>query len=165
MNWSAVIGNGLFILLIIGLGILIFYFRSQRRPERTRLDMMRNLFMAVRLNLALIGYLNRQRKPKMFEVVSWQANRDRLGFLDEQTQKSLSEAFTLADDYNRRMKTARKQKAEDPLAGIDLEKLKEPLAKSRQGMENYFQAMYGTKEPPPPRPPGLSDMLFGSRGD
>ncbi|MBI2852011.1 MAG: hypothetical protein HYX84_02745 [Chloroflexi bacterium] len=165
MDWGNIAGNVLFILLVIGLGILVFLMRAKRYPERTRLDLMRNLYFAVRLNLTLTQYLDRTRKPKMFEIASWQANKDRLGFLSKPTQNSMLEAFTLAEDYNRRMKNARRQKAEDPLAGIDTDKLKEPLTVARQGLEDWFQVQYGTREPPPPRHPGVTDMLFGSRGD
>lgn len=164
MNLGGVGGNIVIVLLAVAAGIVIFFFRWGRRPERTRVEIARNLVMEVRLNLAMATVFHQLAKPRQFEMACWQVNKTRLGFLNKSVQTALSEAFIMAEDYNRRIKLARKQKNKDLLAGIDSDKLKELLAKSRQGLEQWLVLNTGSKEPPP-KYPGITDMLFGSRDE
>ncbi len=164
MNWGALADNLLFVLLLLGVGFLIFFFRLGRHPERTRAEIARNLRTEVILNQAMAEFFKRVRKPRMFEVACWQMNKTRLGFLPKSLQGSLSETFTLAEEYNRQIRAARKQKSAGPLAKVDTDKLKEPLEKARKGLEEWLQINVGTIEQPL-KYPSFFDSLFGGRGD
>jgi hypothetical protein len=68
----------------------------------------------------------------------------------------------MIEDFNLQIASARKYKSMDYLAGVGVEKVKDPLAQSREGLEQWLLARTGSRQPPP-RYPGLFEGLFGGR--
>lgn len=164
MNWGNLGGNALFALAIVVLVYLVFFFRVQRRPERTRTDIVRDLLSEVRLNQAMAEYFRRQPEMKMFEASCWEVNKARLSFLDQSVRDNLSEAFAAVEDYNLEIKAARKQKSNSLPAKIKVDKVAESLDKARQGLEDWLQFNFGAQGPPP-KLPSVTDGLFGGKND
>ncbi len=79
-----------------------------------------------------------------------------------QLGNTLSHMFETVGEFNDQIKAAKKAKSTSSL-NIDVDKLKEPLAQSRQGLEDWMMCTIGQKELPPPEPPTLTSMLFGQR--
>jgi len=161
--YLAAIGENLIIVAaIIGLLLLQFLFRRGRQPVRNRPELVRGLLTDVRINEALVETFGLRPKPRKFETANWQLNRNRLDFLGQSLRATLSDAFTLAQNFNQEIKTARKSPSDSHIVTLDVAKLKEPLAKSKQGLEDWLLANVGGKEPPM-KYPGLFDYLFGGR--
>ena len=78
-----------------------------------------------------------------------------------QLRKPLSYVFETVGEFNDQIKAAKKARATSYM-NIDVAKLKEPLAKSRQGLEDWMMDTIGQKELPPEYPT-LKGMLFGQR--
>ncbi len=156
-------GNLLLILAVMGLILLVFFLRKGYRPERTRPEVVQNLLTEVRLNLALVGVFHLQQKPKKFELNSWQRNKTRVNFLAPSLQHALSEGFGMAEDFNRQIDVAKKSKSASHTVNIDVDKLKEPLTKSKLGLEEWLLINIGAKQLPP-KYPGIIDSLFGGGG-
>lgn len=142
--------------------ILLQIFLRKPKPERVEREVVQNLLSEVRLNWALAETIHLRQKPKKLEVVSWQRNKNKLDFLKQSLQSALSDAFSMVEDFNQRVEAAKKYKSSSYLAGINIDKLKEPLAKSKEGLEEWLLMNVGTIDPPREYP-GFLDGLFGSR--
>lgn len=142
--------------------LLLQFFLKKPKPETGQQEIVQNLLSEVRLNQALAETFQLRQKPKKFEVVSWQRHKTGLDFLQQSLESALSDAFDITEDFNQRIESTKKYKSASYLAGIDIDKLKEPLARSQQGLEEWLLANAGTKDPTP-KYPGLLDGLFGSR--
>ena len=57
---------------------------------------------------------------------------------------------------------AKKHKSASYMVNVNADKLKVPLAKSKQELEEWLLENVGAKEPPP-KYPGIIDGLFGRR--
>ena len=154
-------GAPLIILAIIGLLLLQLFFRKPK-PERLRQEIVQSLLSEVRLNRAMIESFHRRQKATKLEIVSWRRNKAKLDFLKQSLQSALSNAFDMADDFNQQVEVAKKHKSASFLADISIDKLREPLDKSKQGLEEWLLVNIGTTEPPP-KYPSILDGLFGGR--
>lgn len=156
-------GNLLLILAIMGLILLQFFLRKGYRPERTHPEVVQNLLTDVKLNLALVEIFHLPKKPKKFEVNSWQRNKTRINFLAQSLKSALSEVFVMAEDFNRQIDMAKRSKSANHTVNIDVDKLKEPLTRSKQGLEEWLLINIGAKRLPP-KYPSIIDSLFGGGG-
>ena len=78
-----------------------------------------------------------------------------------QLRKTLSYVFQTVGEFNDQIQVAKKAKSTSYM-NINVSKLKEPLAKSKQGLEDWMMDTIGKKELPP-QYPTLMGMLFGQR--
>ena len=78
-----------------------------------------------------------------------------------QLRNALSYVFETVGEFNDQIKAAKKARSTSYLS-IDVAKLKEPLAKIRQGLEDWMMDTIGKKELPPEYP-SLTGMIFGQR--
>jgi len=152
-------GNIILIVAILGLVLLQFVLR-RRKPETLHREIAQSLLMEVRLNQALAEGFHLRQKPRRFEVTTWQRNKTRLDFLAQSLQAALSDAFMMVEDFNRQIEAAKKYRSATYTANVDIGKLREPLDKSKEGLEEWLLANVGRKEPPMSYP-GIFDSLFG----
>jgi len=162
MDFGDISGNFPIIVMIVVFVLLQYFLKRRRKPEITHQEIARSLLSEVRLNQALAENFHLREKPKKFEAVSWQMNKTKLDFLDESLQVALSNAFMMVEDSNRQIDAAKKYKSASYMVGIDVGKMREPLTKSQQGLEEWLQSATGTKDPTP-KYPGVFDTLFGGR--
>jgi len=139
-----------------------FFLRRRRKPEATQQEIVQSLLSAARMNLSLAEAFCFRLQTKKFETASWQRNKTKLDFLDQPLQVVLSDAFTMAEDFNQQIEAAKKYKSTSYMMNLTMDKLREPLTKSEQGLEEWLLSKTGIKEPPP-QYPGIFDALFGSR--
>lgn len=154
--------NIIFALVMIALALLIFFVRRGGRSRALPYDAVRALLSEVKLNQGLVEVYSVNGRVKRFETVSWQLNKDRLDFLNKSLQAVLVEAFGIAEDYNQQIKAARKHKSGGYVPAINVNKLRESLAKSKEGLEMWLMSKVGTKDTTP-KYPGIMDSLFGGR--
>ncbi len=152
MDFGTIWENAPLIGVIIVFVLLQFFLRKPK-PAAKQQEIVEDLLSEVKLNWALAETFHLRQKPKKFEVTRWQMNKDKLDFLKPSLQSALSDAFGIAEDVNQRVKDAKKYKSASYLAGINTDKLKEPLTKSRQGLEEWLLMNVGTINPPPKLPP------------
>ncbi len=163
MDFGSIAENFPLIASIVGLILLQIFLRRRRKPETTHPEIVQSLLSEVKLNQALVETFNLRQKPKKIETVSWQRSKDKLGFLDSSLQVALSDAFTMAEDFNQQIDAANKHKSASYMASVNMDRLKGPLAKSKEGLEQWLMSKTGQKEPPP-QYPGVFDGLFGGKG-
>lgn len=164
MDFGAFGENFPLVAAILGLILIQFFLRRRRRTERTSREIVQNLLAETRLNVALVELWRRQQKSKKFLTTSWQRNKNRLDFLAQPLQVALTDAYMMAEDFNRQIAMMKKQKSASYLPSLDADKLSKLLAVSQQGLEAWFQTKVGTKNPPL-KYPTISDFFFGGRDD
>ena len=71
---------------------------------------------------------------------AWAKNKDKVEFLPQELRMTLSQVFKMLEDANGRIDAARKFKSDSYMAGIDVSKLKEPLARSKEQLVEWLQA-------------------------
>ena len=148
------------IVLAIALILLQLFLKRRRKPETTQQEIVRSLLSEVKLNQALAESYHLRQKPKKFEIVSWQRNKNKLDFLDKAVQVALTDAFTTAEDFNGQIEAAKKYKSASYMVNVNVGKIIEPLTKSRQGLEQWLLSKTGTKESSS-KYPGIFDDWFG----
>ncbi len=161
MDFGAIGENVPIIVAIIGLILLQVFFR-RRKPATTHLEIAQSLLTEVKLNQALAENYYLRQKPKKFETVSWRMNKNKLDFLGHELQVVLSDVFMVAEDFNQQIDAAKKYKSASYMVNVNVDKIKGPLDKSKQGLEQWLLENVGTKEPPP-KYPSIIDSLFGGR--
>ncbi|MFC1847462.1 hypothetical protein ACFLW5_01430 [Chloroflexota bacterium] len=161
MDFAEIGENIPIIVAIIGF-ILLQFVLKKRKPETTHQEIAQSLLSEVKLNQALVGSYHLQQKPKKFEAVSWHRNKNKLDFLSHSLQVTLSDTFMVVEDFNQQISAAKKHKSASYMVNVNVDKLKGPLDKSQQGLEEWLLAKAGTKEPPP-KYPGMLDGFLGGR--
>ena len=100
-NGGGGIGFLPFIIAIIVLIVLQIWFRrggdARRRPE-----LVQTLLTDVKINQAIIEAYHLRQKPRRFEVSGWMRYGKSISFLDESLRNTLTEVFSMAEDFNQR---------------------------------------------------------------
>ncbi len=134
------LGKNLTVILPLILLIIFQIFFRKRRAERTVPEIVSSLLAEINQNQQLMEAFLVKWQARKFKTGSWQRNKNRLDFLDQSVQTALADAFDLAEDFNRQIASAKKHKSASYLANINVDRLKEPLTRSRQGLEKWLQA-------------------------
>jgi hypothetical protein len=156
------VGNGSWLLIVVAAIILILFSLLRRRggPDKYP-EVVQALLYDVRLNQALAANFLIFEKPHRFENTNWQMNKDKIGFLGESLKLMLKESFVLVEEFNKKIKEAKKNKS-DSYKTIDLTRFKELQDKCRQELEDWMVQKTGHKELPP-KYPTLMGSIFGER--
>ncbi len=139
------IGTNYLVILAIVVLLALNIFLKRRRAERTSPEIALGLLSEILSNQKLAEDFQFHLKVGKFKTVSWNRNKTKLDFLDQSLCTALDDAFSMADRFNQDIDAAMKHKSVTYLSGIDVDKLKEPLAKSKQGLEEWLQANMGTQ--------------------
>ncbi len=128
--------------LIIPLIVLIVFsvFMRRRKTESTPQDIATSLLSDMNANQGIMEQFGSQMRPTKLKIASWQRNNNKLGFLDNETRTSIINFFKMAEDFNMQMESAKKFKATSYISGINTERMKEPLVKSREGLQEWMKA-------------------------
>ena len=162
MDMDTILANLPIILLAIALIVVQILRRRKPKEEKTPREIVLSLLGDVGRNLSLVESFHLSRRVKKFATASWQRNRTRIDFLDESLQGVLTDAFMIAEDFNQQIEVAKKQKSAIYVASIDVDRLKAPLTKSGQELEQWLVSNFGTKQPPLEYP-SITDYIFGGR--
>lgn len=154
------LGEKLLFVLVILAFLTLFSFMRGRNPKKVRADMVRGLLSEIRINTIIVDTFDRQPVQRRFEVTGWNLNKKKLEFLDKDLRKDLDSLFSIANDYNRRLKTAKKEKLTAHIS-IDLGSMKEVLPGIKKGLEEWLLANVGSIDTM--ERPGMLDGLFGRR--
>ena len=135
------IGRNLLILIpLILLIVFNLFFRRRKKAERTQPEIAMSLLSEVATNQHIAdGFLGKTRVRK-FRTDSWRRNKEKLDFLDQTLRDELAKAFGMTEEFNRAIDATRKFKSSSYLEGIPVDKLKDSLARSRQGLEEWFES-------------------------
>ena len=120
-------------------------FRKQREQQR-RMAVVKSLLSETDHNIKLVDSFSFQSQMKNFKNATWKKNKDKMEYIDQTLYSTLADAYEIADGFNREIDAARKHKSTSYIVGIDTRRLVEPLAKSRQGLEEWIELNKGKKK-------------------
>ncbi len=141
-------GSSWLILVVLAVFMVGSFFLRRRRKEGTPFEMVVSLRSELEYNRRLMETFKLRRHARKFKMGSWRRNNTKLDFLDQPLQTTLTSTFDIAEDINRQIDTARKSGSTSYLANINMDRIEEPLAKSQQALEEWFQAHLETEGPP-----------------
>ena len=125
------------LIIIVVLSIIT---RRRKPVEKTPQDIASSLLLDVMSNQKTLETFDTQKRPKKLKLGSWQRNSEKLDFLDKPLRDTLSEAFKQVEDFNLRVESAKMYKSSSYLFGVNVDRLQEPLQKSRSGLEAWLKA-------------------------
>ncbi len=120
--------------------VLSFVMRRRRPAEKTPQDIAASLLMDVTSNQRALEKFETQKRPKKLQLGSWQRNSEKIDFLESSLRSTLAETFRQIEDFNLRVESAKMYKSTSYLFGVNIDKLEGPLAKSREGLEEWLKA-------------------------
>ena len=127
--------------------ILFNVFFRKRQEQKRRLGVVRSLLSEINYNQKLMEAFLFQWQARKFKTGNWKRNRDKMDYIDQGLHATLAGAYEIAEEFNKEIDAAKKHKSASYMASIQVDRLKEPLAKSKQGLEEWLQLNKGRKEP------------------
>lgn len=147
---------------LVLVAVLVFFTLIRpRNPKKEQADIVSTLLEETKLNIILVDTFDRQPQQWPFHTTCWQLRKKRVGFLDKNLQKDIAASFTMACDFNQRLRAAAKAKS-NKRQTVDMVSLQEYFPRVKQGLEDWLLANIGTAGPQPKKP-GMTDILFGGR--
>jgi hypothetical protein len=135
-NWTSYI-----IFIAVILMLLWVLFRTRKRSSTPRLQSAIGMISDINENLKILETrrLNPE-SPKKFKTGSWKAYQDSLDYFEPETLKALTETYKLIKEMNERIEIAKKTQSLSTLKDLPLDKLNEPMVKSKEGMVRWLRA-------------------------
>jgi len=112
-------------------------FRKQKQ-QKERLTVVRSLLSEINHNQKLMEAFSLQWQTRKFKTGTWKRNKEKIDYIDPGLRYTLADAFEIAEEFNREIDAAKKHKSTSYLAGIRVDRLEEPLARSKQGLEEWL---------------------------
>ena len=144
-DWSE-IGKIVSYLIPVIMFILFNVLFKKHREQQRRMAVVKSLLSETDFNSKLVDSFSFQSQMKNFKATTWKRNKDKMDYIDQTLYLTLADAYEIADGFNREIDAARKHKSTSYIAGIDTRRLVEPLAKSRQGLEEWIELNKGKKK-------------------
>lgn len=135
-----------YLIPVIVLILVNVFFRKQQEQKR-RLTVVKSLLSEIDYNQKLMEDFLFQWQTRKFKTGGWKRNRDKMDYIDQGLHATLAGAYGVAEEFNREIDTAKKHRSASYLASIRVDRLREPLAKSKQGLEEWLELNKGRKKP------------------
>ena len=133
--------SSILVILIPMILIIVFnIFFKRRKTDKTQPEIAMSLLSEVAANQQIAETVLHEAQVRKFRISSWQKNREKLDFLDQKLQDELANAFGMVEEFNRAVDATHKFKSSSYLQGISVDRLKESLTRSRQGLEEWFES-------------------------
>ena len=118
---------------------LSFITRRHKPAEKTPQEIASSLLMDVMANQKALDKFDTQRRPKKLKMGSWQRNSEKLDFLEPSVRETVVSTFRQIEDFNLRIDSAKMYHSSSYLFGVNIDRMQEPLSKSRQGLESWLK--------------------------
>jgi len=138
--------------------VALFSFLRGRGTVRRHPEIIQLILNDVKMDQALVSAFYLREKPRQFERNNWELYKNDVGFLGESLNETLRLTFSIVEDLNQEIKLVKKNKTSHQ--SINVNKLTEPLAVCRKGLEDWMMEHLGTTELPLKRPSFLG-TFFG----
>ena len=148
-----------FVIVIVAIFGVFALLRRPRGPVRGRAEQVRTLLGEVNIAQALVDNYGARPVPLAFQTGTWFANK--FDYLSEALRKDLDTVFGMARDFNDRLKIAKKGRPASVKVELDIEKMREPLVRSKKGLEDWLLSNVGTLERKQKYPTMLGGLFGG----
>jgi hypothetical protein len=130
---------------VVAFIVINVFFRKQQEQKR-RQQVVRSLISEIDYNQKLMETFLFKWQAKKFKTGTWKANRDKMDYIDQGLRNTLVGAYEIAEEFNSEIEAAKKHKSSSYLAGIQVDRLKGPLARSKQGLKEWLELNKRQKE-------------------
>lgn len=146
-DWEE-IAKILFYLIPVAIFVVFNIFLRKQQEQKRRLGVVKGLIAEVDQNQKLMEAFLLQWQFKKFKTGHWRRHREKLEYINRGLHATLASTYEIAEGFNKEIETAKQQKSTSYLTGIRVDKLREPLAESRQGLEEWYALNKDRKKPP-----------------
>jgi hypothetical protein len=146
-DWGE-IGQILAYLIPVAIFIIFNIFLRKQQEQKRRLEVVKGLIAEINQNQKLMEAFLLQWQYQKFKTGHWKRYKDKLDYVEPNLRSTLTSTYEIADGFNKEIELAKQQKSTSYLAGIKVDKLRDPLAKSRQGLEEWYALNKDRKKPP-----------------
>ena len=143
---SAEIGKTLSYLVPVIIFIVINIFFRKQQEQKRRQSTVRRLLSEIDYNQKLVEAFHFQWQVKKFKTRNWKRNKDKMDYIDQSLHATLVSAYEIIEEFNREIDMAKKNQSASYLAGIQMDRLGKPLARSKQGLEEWLQLNKGKEK-------------------
>lgn len=148
-DWGDIGGILTYLVPVLIFVVINVFFRKQQEQKRQQ-QTVRGLLSEIDYNQKLMEAFLFKWQAKKFKTGIWKSNRDKMDYIDQSLHNTLAGAYEIAEEFNSDIEAARKHKSPGYLAGIQVDRLKEPLARSKQGLKEWLELNKRKKELPGP---------------
>jgi hypothetical protein len=145
-DWEE-IGKILSYLIPVAVFIVFNIFFRKQQEQKRRLEAVKGLIAEIDKNQKLTEAFLLQWKFQKFKTGNWKRHKNKLDYIDQSLRATLASTYEIAEGFNKEIELAKQQKSVSYLAGIRVDRLREPLAKSRQGLEEWYALNKDRKKP------------------
>ncbi len=145
-DWSE-IGQILAYVIPVLIFIIFNIFLRKQQEQKRRLGVVKSLIAEIDHNQKLLEAFLLQWQYQKFKTGHWQRHKDKLDYIGPGLHTTLADTYGIAEGFNKEIELAKRQKSLSYLAGIKMDRLREPLAKSRQGLEEWYALNKDRKKP------------------
>jgi hypothetical protein len=126
-----------------------------RRSMKAPLGRVALILAAINSNEKLVDNFGFHRGTGRMKTGPWKKNKDKVDFLPQELRMMLEHTFEMSEEINDRIDAARKFKSDSYMAGIDVSKLREPLAESKLQLQEWLQENMQNPEYQPKKRRGI----------
>jgi len=146
-DWAE-IGKILSYLIPVAIFIIFNIFMRKQQEQKRRLGVVKSLIAEIDKNQKLMEAFLLQWQYKKFRTGNWKRHKNKLDYIGQSLRATLASTYEIAEGFNKEIELAKQQKSVSYLAGIRVDRLRDPLAKSRQGLEEWYALNKDRKKPP-----------------
>ena len=137
-DWSE-IGSVLGYLIPVILFLIFNVFFKKQQEQKRRVTVVKGFISEIDYNQKLAESFSTKLEMKKFKTATWDRNKNKINYVNnEGLYSTLAHAYEITDEFNREIDTAKKYKTTSYLVSIKVEKLRKPLERSRQGLQNWL---------------------------
>ena len=142
------IGKILAYLVPVVIFVIFNIFLRKQQEQKRRLEVVKSLIAEIDQNQKLMEAFLLQWQFKKFKTGHWNRNKNKLDYIDRSLHAKLASTYEIVEGLNKEIEMAKQQKSVSYLAGVRVDRLRDPLAKSRQGLEEWYALNKDRKKPP-----------------
>ena len=124
---------GVAMVVLLGLSIGLQVVRTRRAP----LGKVIGILSSVKYNNKFCENFSYHRSVGRLKAKAWEKNRNKVLFLPQSLIDDLTKLFEMVAEINARIDSAIKYQSDSYMAAIEIDKLKEPLAKCQEKLTEW----------------------------
>ena len=148
-DWGNIGSILTYLVPVLAFVVINIFFRKQQERKR-RHQVVRSLLSEIEYNQKLMEAFLFKWQAKKFKTGAWKGSRGRMDYLDQSLHNTLAGTYEIIEQFNSEIDAAKKHQSSSYLAGIQVDRLKDPLARSKQGLEQWLELEERQKEMPGP---------------
>lgn len=151
--------------ILLGLAVLLMlavnFFVKKRKMESTALGRVVTILDDLRHNAKVAETFSFHHTIQRFRTSHWYKGKDKLDYIPIDVRSRLEKAFDLAEDANERINAAKRHGSNSYMAGIDVDKMKQPISIADQILREWLQENMDNPELQPKKRGLFGGGLFG----